>query len=151
MIFSEDVLIRIAIFVLAFCGFMVAKHIYKQKRSNKKLVCPIRFDCHTVVHSGYSKLVGIPVEIFGMIYYGLITISYLFLVFMPGAMPVILVNFLIAMSCVAFLFSVYLIGIQIFVLKKGCSWCIVSAIISMTIFVLTIMHYHLSYVLSIFT
>jgi uncharacterized membrane protein len=39
----------------------------------------------------------------------------------------------------AFLFSLYLIGVQIFILKKGCSWCIVSALISALIFILAIL------------
>ncbi|MCE9548780.1 vitamin K epoxide reductase family protein [Candidatus Nomurabacteria bacterium] len=151
MIFSEDVLIRTAIFVLASCGFLVAKHIYKHKKANQKpLVCPIRFDCNAVVHSDYSKLFGVPLEVFGMLYYCLISFSYLFLVFMPSAMPAFLINLLIGLSCFAFLFSVYLISVQIFILKKGCSWCIVSAFISMIIFILTITHYHVSDVLGLF-
>ncbi|OGI89143.1 hypothetical protein A2911_01005 [Candidatus Nomurabacteria bacterium RIFCSPLOWO2_01_FULL_40_15] len=151
MIFSEDVLIRLAILILGLCGFMVSRHIFKRKNDNKNpLVCPIRFDCHTVVHSDYSRLFGIPVEILGMVYYGLIAISYLFFVFTPGIMPTVLINFLIIVSFLAFLFSVYLIAIQIFVLKKGCSWCIVSALICALIFILTIATYHFSYIVQIF-
>lgn len=151
MEFSEDILIRIAVFVLGVCGFMVARHIYKHKKKNAApLVCPARFDCQTVVHSDYSRFVGVPVEIFGMIYYALVLLSYLFFIFMPAAMPVVLVNFLIAASSIAFLFSVYLIGVQIFILKKGCSWCIVSAFISAFIFILTVATYHLSYIIGIF-
>lgn len=152
MIFPEDVLTRLGIFVLGFCGFLVARHIHNHKNSNKApLVCPIRFDCNTVVHSDYSKLLGIPVEIFGMLYYSLVAISYFAFIFMPFALPLYFTNFIIILSLFAFFFSVYLIGIQIFVLKKGCSWCIVSAIISACIFILTILTYHLSYIIGIFT
>src|SRR3989344_864994 len=151
MIFSDDIFVRLAIFVLGLCGFAVARHIFKHKNSNKNpLVCPIRFDCHTVVHSDYARFFGIPVEILGMIYYSIVFISYFFLIFIPSAMPVVLVNFTIAMSSIAFLFSAYLIAVQIFILKKGCSWCIVSAFISALIFVLTVATYHWSYIIGIF-
>jgi uncharacterized membrane protein len=150
MTFSNEVLIRVAILALGVCGFLVAKHIRNHKIKNTPLVCPIRFDCHTVVHSDYSRFLGIPVEVLGMIYYGLVSLSYLFFIFMPGIMPITLVNFLIAATLIAFLFSLYLIAVQIFILKKGCSWCIVSAFISALIFILTVVTYHLSYIIGIF-
>lgn len=145
MIFSEDILTRVAIFILAVCGFLVARHIYKHKRKNAApLVCPIRFDCATVVNSDYSRLFGIPLEIYGMLYYALVTVGYMLLVFTPEAIPEDLITVLIIASSFAFLFSLYLIGVQIFVLKKGCSWCIVSAVICLCIFLLTLSAYDLS-------
>lgn len=142
MIFSEDVLARVAIFILGICGFFVARHIYKHKKPNAApLVCPLKLDCDTVVHSDYSKFFGIPVEILGMIYYVFISASYLILIFFLHSLPFILVGFLAFLSVVAFLFSLYLIGVQIFVLKKGCFWCFVSAFICVLIFLLTISSY----------
>ena len=150
MLFSNDILIRIMIFVLGLCGFMVSKHIRNHKTKNTPLVCPIRFDCNTVVNSDYSKFFGIPVEILGMAYYSLIVVFYLFLIFLPGLLPSFLISFMIAMSSTAFLFSLYLIAVQIFILKKGCSWCFVSALICLLIFILTVVTYHLNYIIGIF-
>ena len=150
MPFSNDVLVRIAIFVLGLCGFMVAKHIRHHKKTGKLLVCPIRFDCSTVVNSDYSKFFGIPIEILGMAYYGLVFISYFFFIFLPGLLPNLLVGFMIALSVTAFVFSLYLIFVQIFILRKGCSWCIISALISALIFILTVVTYHLIYIIGIF-
>lgn len=145
MQFSDDILIQTAIFVLGVCGFLVARHIYRHKNNNESpLVCPIKFDCHAVTHSDYSKFFGIPLEIYGMTYYAVISLSYLLLIFipeMPGAVHIDLVAVLIAASSMAFLFSLYLISVQIFILKKGCSWCIVSAFICLVIFILTMLNY----------
>ena len=149
MIFSNDVFMRIAICVLGFCGFMVARHIRYHKKTGKLLVCPIRFDCNTVVNSDYSKFFGIPVDILGIAYYCLVFVSYLFFIFTPGLLPNFLIGFMITLSMIAFIFSLYLIGVQIFVLKKGCSWCIVSAIISSAIVILTLMTYDFSSVAQI--
>jgi uncharacterized membrane protein len=151
MQFSNDVLAQAAIFVLGVCGFLVARHIYKHKNNNQSpLVCPIKFDCHAVTHSDYSKLFGIPVEILGMFYYALISLAYLFLILTAGAVPATLVGFIILISLAAFLFSVYLIAVQIFILKKGCSWCIVSALICFLIFIFTATNYDFSFLTQIF-
>ncbi len=141
MTFSEDILARVIVFILGVCGFFVAFHIYKKKRGNQPLVCPIRFDCHTVVHSNYAKFFGIPVEILGMLYYLSIIVGYLFLIFSPAALSDNFIVALIVLSLIAFLFSAYLIGVQIFILKKGCSWCIVSAFICLAIFLVTVFAY----------
>lgn len=138
MSFSDDILIKIAVFILGLGGFWVAWHIYHKKKTQQPLVCPIRFDCNTVVNSDYSKFFGIPVEFLGMLYYGLVSLFYLFLILFPGVLPVILSSFLVGLSLVAFIFSLYLIGVQIFALKKGCSWCFVSAFVSTLIFLLVI-------------
>lgn len=133
---------RIAIFVLALCGFFIARHIRVHKKKDVPLVCPIRFDCHSVVHSDYSKFLGMPLELLGMIYYGVLSTCYFLLIFHIGSLPSGIVGFLAIASIVAFLFSLYLIMVQIFILKKGCSWCFVSAGICILIFMLTIYAYN---------
>ena len=139
MIFLNDVLIQLLIFVLGICGFFIAKHIRNHKTKNTPLVCPIGFDCHAVVHSDYSKFLGMPVELGGMIYYAAISLAELLLIFLPDVLPIIFSQFLALLSCGAFLFSLYLISVQIFILKKGCSWCLLSAGVSALIFFLTIL------------
>lgn len=134
---TSEVLMRLAIFVLGLCGLWVARHIYQHKKEQKPLVCPIRFDCNTVVNSDYSKFFGIPLEILGMAYYAVVAIAYLFLVVMSMTLSMTLSLSLLVISGGAFLFSLYLIGVQIFALRKGCSWCFVSAFISTLIFILS--------------
>lgn len=138
MPFSNDILIRVVILVLGLCGFMVAKRIRKHKKENAPLVCFAGFDCHTVVHSDYSRIFGLPVEILGMLYYAFVSISSFFFILYSNVVTNLVSTLGVAISFVALIFSIYLIFIQIFVLKKGCSWCIVSALISTVIFILTI-------------
>jgi uncharacterized membrane protein len=149
MTLPEDILVRVALFALGLAGFLVARHIYKHKKSAEEpLVCMVGFDCHAVVHSDYSKFFGIPVEILGMFYYGLVTLFYFAIMFVPGILHTALVGFMILLSSGAFLFSVYLIAVQIFILKKGCSWCIVSAGVSTIIFTITVLFYDFGSVLT---
>ncbi len=153
MQFSKDIFMQIIILALSLCGFMVARHIRNHKTKNTPLVCPIGFDCHAVVHSDYSKFLGMPVEVLGMIYYAFLSFFYLFLIFLPNIPDVVqadLAIFFSVISFMAFLFSLYLIAVQIFILKKGCSWCIVSALISAMIFFLTMLNYDFSSIVQIF-
>jgi uncharacterized membrane protein len=151
MIFSDYIFVRVAIGLLGVCGFFVADHIRKHKVKQVPLVCMAGFDCHTVVHSDYSRFFGIPVEILGMIYYAVIALGYLVLTLVFGeVLPQLVVNIAAILSLAAFLFSVYLIIVQVLVLKKGCSWCFVSAFISISIFLLTLNAYHIDYVSQFF-
>lgn len=141
---SNDILPRIAIALLGLAGFFVAKHIHGEKKAKRPLVCPMHFECDAVVHSDYSKILGVPVEILGMIYYACVFGGYVLLSFMPVALPPALNLILVLVSIGAFLFSVYLTVVQSFVLKKFCSWCLVSACICVLIFILTALAYDFS-------
>lgn len=139
-----DILARVLISIFALAGFFVAFHIYKEKREKKPLICPMHFDCNKVVNSDYSKFFGVPVELFGMYYYLAIFLSYIFISFLPSVLPILFLIVVAFISIGAFVFSIYLILIQIFALKTYCSWCLVSAFISTCIFFLTMYAYDFS-------
>lgn len=153
MQFSNEILIQFAIFILGLTGFFIARYIRIHKTKNRPLVCPVRFNCHAVVHSNYAKFLGLPVELLGMLYYMFIVVTYGFFIFNPLIFSFVSVDilniFMISASLLAFLFSAYLIAVQIFILKKGCSWCIVSAFICFVIFILASFLYHFSIVTQI--
>lgn len=114
--------------ILATAGFMLAAYIHFHKRTARPLVCPIGHQCDAVIHSDYSKFFEVPVEILGMMYYAVIAVSYF--VF-PGAMA------LRVLTGAAFGFSLYLVSIQLFVLKQWCTWCLCSAALCTGIFILS--------------
>ena len=74
--------LHLLIIFVAFGGFLIAFYIQHKKRNNEVLVCPLESNCEAVVHSRYSKLAGIPLELIGMTYYALVAVSHaLFLIF----------------------------------------------------------------------
>lgn len=125
--------------ILAITGFLIAAYIYGKKKAKKKLVCPRYSNCDTVIHSDYSKIFGIPVEILGMIYYVFIGSAYT-IVFIFGLWSANVGILLVGISMCAVLFSIYLVSIQAFVLRHWCVWCLSSAIISILIFILSYIH-----------
>lgn len=114
-------------------GFFVSAYIYSSKIKGGILVCFIGQNCNSVVRSRFSSLIGISNEIIGMIYYASIAASYAVLLIIP----VLQVSYIIlALRIIAFgaaCFSLYLVLIQLFILKQWCEWCIASAVLSLVI------------------
>ena len=119
-------------------GFGVALYIYRTKKHRKELVCPIGSDCNAVINSRYSKFLGVSLEYWGMFYYALIFLSYIILIFVPHLVPKIFLSGLIMFTSGAFLFSLYLLFAQAFILKQWCIWCLLSATLSIVIFIISL-------------
>ena len=124
--------------LLGMTGFLIASYIYRKKRAKKKLICPMRSNCDSVIHSDYSKILSIPVELLGMIYYVFISLVYSVL-YMNHNLVTPYSEVLFGLSGASVLFSAYLISIQAFVIKHWCTWCLCSGAISLAIFVLSYM------------
>lgn len=125
--------------ILGLIGFLISAYIYGKKKAKKKLICPRQSNCDTVIHSDYSKILGIPVEVLGMLYYTFIgsvySIVFIFDLWSPTVAFVIL-----GISMCSVLFSIYLVSMQAFVIKQWCAWCLCSAFISILIFIASYIH-----------
>ncbi len=120
---------------LALGGFALATFIHFKKKQEIPLVCPIvGHSCDPVVHSDYSRLLGIPLEILGMFYYGIIGIAYIALAVTPDLGSSVLSSLLFFLSLLALIFSSYLTAVQAFVLRQWCTWCLISALLCTLIF-----------------
>ena len=129
---------KILIALLGFAGFLLARYIRTHKQRMTPLVCPLEGSCESVVHSDYSRIFGIPVELLGMIYYALIAILYSLSVLYPVLISTEISYIVLSVSIVAFLFSMYLTAGQAFVLHHWCTWCLFSASICTAIFLLAL-------------
>jgi uncharacterized membrane protein len=132
----------ITIILVAFFGFCIASYIRYKKVSKKTLICPLRTNCDTVINSNHSRFFGIPVEMLGLAYYALVVIYHSALIAVPDLVSPIFVLVSLLLSTIAFIFSVYLTAIQAFVLKKWCTWCLISASFCLGIFIMTIAWSH---------
>lgn len=133
-----NVLLNILLIACSLAGLRLAFFIWRKKRLGHKMVCPLNSDCNAVIHSEYSTFFGIPVEIIGLFYYAIISISYLFFLITPFNISSLVVFLVLASSTLALLFSLYLTFIQIFSIKQWCVWCLMSAGLCVAIFALAI-------------
>lgn len=114
--------------LFSLAGLVLALYIYTTKKNkSKQLVCPIGGHCDAVVHSKYSKFLGLPVELMGALYYLLIVCIYALSLLEVVVWGPVFLFFVTAFSVLAFFFSLYLVFIQAFTLKNWCTWCLFSA------------------------
>jgi len=130
-----DTLLNITIALLALAGFILAYYIHSTKEAPETLVCPLNGSCEEVITSKFSKVLGVPVEIGGMLYYAITFVAYAMFAFVPDFLPILGGSIMLAVACSAFIFSVYLTSVQAFKLKVWCTWCLCSAGISTLIFI----------------
>lgn len=131
----EQILFDFGPTIFALAGFALAFYVHHKKETAQPLVCPLNGKCEEVVTSKYSKFFGVPVEILGMVYYGLILLVYTFHALIPNLLSDTVLFIVTGVTIGAFVFSLYLIFIQAFVLKKWCTWCLFSAGFSTLIFI----------------
>ena len=127
----------LVILILAAAGFFLSLYIHHRKRTQQKMVCIMGHDCEAVVNSEWGKVFGVPNEILGMLYY----------VFIAGGTTLIFLGvessiffslpvLLLFASGAVMLVSIFLVGVQAFVLKDWCDLCLTSTGINIAIFVI---------------
>lgn len=139
----------VLILFTAFCGFLLAMYIFHKKRSGESMVCPLNMDCKPVIRSKYSKFLGVPVELMGMLYYASIAITYGLILGVPGLGDGVFKLIVLIATFGAFLFSLYLTAVQAFALREWCSWCLLSAFLSTLIFLISLAAFDLDTVANV--
>lgn len=114
---------------LAFIGFLDASYLTVKHFTGGPVPCSI-FECDTVLSSPYAAVGPIPVALFGAAY-------YLFLFFcaianFDGKTRMFL--FAARATVLGFLASLAFMGLQAFVLRAFCLYCVISAVISTLLF-----------------
>lgn len=130
----------VAILVLSAAGLAVSGYLTWVYTSNTVALCFGSGGCDVVQHSPYARLLGIPIPTLG-------TAAYLVLIGLAGAalrlkqQREMLALGLFGVALVGVLFSGYLTYLELFVIRAICTWCVVSAVIMLFTFALTVHAY----------
>lgn len=131
----------LVLLLLSILGFSNALFLHlqylQQKQKGKKMFCILGSDCGAVVASKYGKTFGIKNERIGFAYYTAIGILSAFMFVMPN-MESYIKSLLIFVTLFASLFSIYLLSVQLFVLRKFCFLCFIAIIINIAMTVIAI-------------
>ena len=123
-----------AIALLAFIGNIDALYL-SLKRNTGPVPCHITHGCTDVLTSKYSEIAGIPLSWFGLAFYVTVLSLAVFAIFEDpqnaSGKPLRLIFYL---SGAALIVSALLVGIQAFVLKAFCEYCLLSAALVLGIF-----------------
>ena len=121
---------RMFIAALALIGILVAAYMSLYKFGYIGMLACGAGSCETVQASKWSSFMGVPVPLIGLLGYLAVMIVAI-LGLQPAwqeSRPVSLL--LLALTTVAFVFSVYLSYLEQFVIHAWCRWCIGSAVIA---------------------
>lgn len=113
----------------ALVGLYAAVKIHTAKQKKTKLACPRTSSCDRVIHSTYATTMRMSNEVLGIVFY----IAALALIAL-SPLAAFFGGILAALVTIGFLFSLYLLGVQIFMLRTWCAWCTLSALASIGLF-----------------
>ena len=127
----------VAIALAAFVGMVDALYL-SIKRNAGPIPCHITRGCTDVLTSKYSAIIGIPLSWFGLAFYVTILSLAVFKIFEdpehPATRPLAIVFYL---SGAGLIVSALLVGIQAFILKAFCEYCLLSAALVLTMFLVS--------------
>lgn len=133
----ETIFIVLSVLGIVDAGYLVYKHMRKQP-----LVCPIGDNCSAVTESTWSHIFGVRTEILGLFYYATLFCA-IALVLFDSSLKGAIVLFLPWFTGVGVAFSIFLVSLQKFVIKKYCFYCLLSALISLLLFLTSVRLYFL--------
>jgi uncharacterized membrane protein len=124
--------------VLAMAGMGVAAYLTYSHYANQPIACAGLHGCQAVENSEYSKLVGIPVAVLGMLFCaGLLALVVARLVRLPLTEEWASVA-AFSMTLTGVAFAAYLTYIELFVVEDVCIWCASFATIITVAWLITI-------------
>ena len=123
--------------ILAFIGMVDALYL-SIKRNAGPIPCHVTHGCTDVLTSRYSEIVGIPISWFGVGFYIVMFSLAAFKVFEDPKYPSHrLTGLIFYFAGTALVVSALLVGIQAFILKAFCEYCLLSAALVLSMFLLT--------------
>ncbi|MFZ5845164.1 MAG: vitamin K epoxide reductase family protein [Patescibacteria group bacterium] len=132
------VLFNRLIFILSLLGVVVAGYVLQGWLRQSPLVCLTGSGCETVAKSPYNYPFGIPVPAVGFLGYSILTV----LAFSrTTSADKRLLYGILGMATFGVLFVSWFTYLELFVIRGVCSWCAISAVNMLIIFVLTIKSY----------
>ncbi|OGF64470.1 hypothetical protein A2661_02930 [Candidatus Giovannonibacteria bacterium RIFCSPHIGHO2_01_FULL_45_24] len=121
--------------LISFVGFADAVYLTATHYTGANVACGVLEGCDKVLASAYSVFAGLPVALLGVIYY-LLLITLLLCYFATKQKGFLWAA--AAFTPVGFLASAWFLYLQIFVIKTLCFYCLISAISSTLLLIISL-------------
>ncbi|HEX2992313.1 MAG TPA: vitamin K epoxide reductase family protein [Anaerolineales bacterium] len=122
---------------LTIIGLLVSIYMTIYKLTNNESMCIGSSGCSEVNASRYSEINGIPVAVLGVVGYAAI-LALLFLEQRSGFIQENGSMIFFGISLIGFLFTLYLIYIEIALIKAYCPFCLASQAVMIVIFIFSV-------------
>jgi len=128
----------LTILVASVIGLLVSAYLTYVKLFQTPIYCtPGLGDCETVNSSGWSTVFGVPIALLGFLSYLALLLLTLFRT-KGRFLKQYAKTLIFGIGLFGFLYSLYLTGLEFFVIKAFCQWCVISALCMTAIFVASI-------------
>ena len=124
----------IAILAIAFIGFLDATYLTVKHYQEVIPPCTLTEGCEAVLTSKYNNFFGIPVALFGSLYY--LAIFFGIFAYLNNPNNTKILTLTARATWLGFVMSLYFAYLQIFIIKSLCIYCLFSALTSTLIFIL---------------
>jgi len=130
--------------VLGVIGFFDSLYLVITHFTNNSVICDGTSECDLVLSSSYSSIFGIPVAVFGVIFYAGVIILASIMKDKSKSNSRTITNLLSISTSFALLASIWFLYLQIYVIKAYCVYCLISALISSILFILAIINRYIT-------
>ncbi|OHA58851.1 MAG: hypothetical protein A2571_00500 [Candidatus Vogelbacteria bacterium RIFOXYD1_FULL_44_32] len=130
------ILFLLVILVVTVIGWVASYYVYRHRKHGQAIECVISSDCDWIISSSHSSWWGIPNDQIGLAYFSSLTLLTLLDIIIGGGFYLNILILLIAL--LAGVYALYLIYIQLHVLKHNCTWCIIPTLSAVIILIATI-------------
>jgi uncharacterized membrane protein len=125
-----------AMAVIALIGVADTVYLTANRYFGAEVKCLLTEGCEIVLSSKYSEWLGLPLAVWGLLFYAAFFILInLFDIYEER----FLVRILVIFAILGFISSLVLLYVQLFLIKAVCFYCLISLISSTTLYILAIM------------
>lgn len=119
-------------------GIIDTSYLLYQHYKKKPLICPMDHDCSVVTEGKWSRIFFVRNEILGLSFYLLLLTFIILSVILPNFSSKIYL-FLFIFSIIGVVFSIFLVYLQIYKIRDYCFYCLISAFLTLLIFINSIL------------
>lgn len=120
--------------VLCLGGIIDSSYLLYQHQKKKPLVCPLDHDCSVVTESKWSRIFFVRNEALGLLFYLFMLGGIVSSFFLTSSLSTLFLVLFIS-SSLGLIFSIFLVLIQIFAIKDYCFYCLISAFLTLLLFI----------------
>jgi uncharacterized membrane protein len=127
-----------AIPVLVLVGLGIATYLAYVEITHVEALCGPIGECNVVQSSSYALILGIPVAVWGVLYYLTIGALWAGQRYLAGRLANLTTLGLLGLTLFGTLFSIYLTCLELFVVRAICTWCLGSAVTTTILMLLVV-------------
>ena len=129
---------RLALAILGLAGLFISCYLWLYKLGKIGTIACGTGGCERVQLSAQSRFLGVDVSLIGVVGYAGLLLFCLLALSPRFAGASWLVWWLVVLTGIAVLFTAYLTYLEFFVIHAICRWCVGSAVIIVTMFVISL-------------